>query len=170
MKSFLLLSAVAGCGKSTWSKMYAGRHRNVKIVSSDELRNEIAGGYQVFDHEEEVGKTFYERINEYAKEDCDELTVIADATNLRNFWRLKAANLVKGYDRKVLIVIKKPLDVILKQNKMRPKEKIVPEEVVKAMYDSFEEPSEEVIKAYDEYCVYYKTFDLKKFKATLKKK
>lgn len=170
MKSFLLLSAVAGCGKSTWSKMYAGRHRNVKIVSSDDLRKELTGSYQNFTMEEQVWDTFFNRINEYAKEDTEELTVIGDATNLKNIWRMKALKLVKGFDRYVLIVIKKPLDVILKQNKMRPKEKIVPEEIVKSMFNAFEEPSEEVLNGYDEYCVYYKTFDLKKFKSTLKNK
>lgn len=165
MKSFILLSAVAGCGKSTWSTMYAGRHRNVKIVSSDEIRKEVTGGYQIFTGEEEVWKRFFDYINKYAEEDTtNDLTVIADATNLKNAYRLRALEKVKGYDRKVLIVLKKPLDVILRQNKMREKDKIVPEEVVRNMYNSFEEPSEEVLNGFDEYCVYYKTFDYHKFK------
>ena len=170
MKTFILLSAVAGCGKSTWAKMYADRHQNAKIVASDELRKELAGSYQNFEHEDEVWETFFGRINEYAKEDVDELTVIGDATNLKNVYRLKALNLIKGYDRRVLIVIKKPLDVILKQNKMRPAEKIVPEPVVRSMFNSFEEPSEEVLDGFDEYCVYYKTFELEKFNAIENKK
>ena len=170
MKSFLLLSAVAGCGKSTWSTMYSGRHRNVFIVSSDELRKELLGNYQDFSNEDYVWDTFFKRINEYAKQDLDELTVIADATNLKNKYRLNALEKVEGFDRKVLIVLKKPLEIILKQNKMRPEEKIVPEEVVRSMYYSFEEPSEEVLAGFDEYCVYYKTFDYAKFKTTFKTK
>ena len=170
MKSFLLLSAVAGCGKSTWSTMYAMRHRNVFIVSSDEVRREVAGGYQVFDKEKEVWEEFFRRINEYAKLDYDELTVIADATNLKNAYRMRALESVHGFDRKVLVLLRKPLDVILKQNQMRPKEKIVPEQVVRNMFNSFEEPSEEVLKGFDEYCVYYQTFDYDKFKSTFKDK
>lgn len=165
MKSFILLSAVAGCGKSTWSKMYAGRHRNVKIVSSDEIRKEVTGGYQNFTGEEEVWRRFFDYINKYAEEDTtNDLTVIADATNLKNVYRLRALERVKGFDRKVLIILKKPLDVILRQNQLREPDKVVPEQVVRNMYNSMEEPSDEVLEGFDEYCVYYKTFDYHKFK------
>ena len=38
MKTFILLAAVAGCGKSTWANNFKKDHPNTFIVSSDELR------------------------------------------------------------------------------------------------------------------------------------
>ena len=165
MKSLIVLSAVAGCGKSTWSKMYTMRHRHVKVVSSDEIRKEVTGAYQNLTMEDKVWATIFERVNQYALEGHDDEIVILDATNLKNAYRQNALDKCgHNFGRKVLIILKKPLDLILEQNKMRTPDKIVPEEVVKSMYASMEEPTEELLKGFDEYCVYYKTFEYDKFK------
>ena len=68
MKTFILLAAVAGCGKSTWANNFKKDHPNTFIVSSDELRKELGGDYQNFDHEKEVWELFFSRIEGYAKE------------------------------------------------------------------------------------------------------
>ena len=78
MKTFILLSAIPGSGKSTWAKRYVSEHPGTRIVSSDDLRIEFGGKPNNFDHEDEVWKAFMDRIHEYGKEDGS--TVIADAT------------------------------------------------------------------------------------------
>ena len=157
MKTFILLAAVAGCGKSTWANNFKKDHPNTFIVSSDELRKELGGDYQNFDHEKEVCELFFSRIEGYAKE-YEDVTVIADSTNVFNKYRLYYGKNIKGFDKKVLLILKKNIDELLKQNLSRDKEKIVPEEVIHNMYRDFEEPSQEVIDCYDEVVTLTKWF------------
>ena len=163
MKTFILLSAVPGAGKSTWAEQYRLTHKHVLVVSSDEIRKEITGEYQNLEHEKEVWDLFFRRILEY-RDKYDDVTVIADSTNVQNKYRKIYAEKVTGFDRKILIVLKKPLEVILKQNKERNESKIVPEHVVRSMYESYEEPTDEIIDSFDEYVVIYKWFDSSKVK------
>ncbi len=161
MRTFILLSSVPGAGKSTFAEQYRLTHKHVYVVSSDEIRKELSGVYQNFEHEKEVWEIFLNRINEYCQK-YDDVTVIADSTNLENKFRLFYADNVKGFDKKVLIVLKKSYEVILKQNKQRNVSKIVPEDVILRMWNTFEEPSDEVIDKYDTYVVIYKWFDSSK--------
>lgn len=163
MRTFILLSAVPGAGKSTWAEQYRLTHKNVKVVSSDSLRKEITGEFQNFEHEDEVWKEYFDRINNFAKNN-DEVTVIADSTNLKNYYRKKYIEQVKGFDFKILIVFKKDLEVLLRQNRLRSEDQIVPDEALINMYKSFEEPSQEVVDFFDEYMVIYKWFDSSKVK------
>jgi predicted kinase len=163
MKTFILLSAVPGAGKSTWAEQYRLTHKHVYVVSSDDIRKEVSGSYQNFEHEKEVWDLFFNRILEY-RDNNEDATVIADSTNIENKYRLLYAQKVSGFDRKVLVVLKKPLEVILRQNKERNESKIVPENILLAMYKTYEEPSDEVINYFDEYMVIYKWFDSSKVK------
>ena len=163
MKTFILLSAVPGAGKSTWAEQYRLSHKHVKVVSSDDIRKELTGVFQNFEHEDEVWEAYFSRINKYAK-DNDEITVIADSTNLRNKYREIYLEKVKGFDRKVLVVFKKDLKTLLRQNKQRATHQIVPENVLKEMYNGWEDPSEKIIDFFDEYVVIYKWFDSSKVK------
>ena len=133
------------------------------MVSSDEIRKEITGEYQNLEHEKEVWDLFFRRILEY-RDKHDDVTVIADSTNVQNKYRKIYAEKVTGFDRKILIALKKPLEVILKQNKERNESKIVPEHIVRSMYESYEEPTDEIIDSFDEYVVIYKWFDSSKVK------
>lgn len=163
MKTFILLSAVPGAGKSTWAEQYRLSHKHVKVVSSDEIRKEITGEFQNFEHEDEVWNAYFSLINVYAKEE-EEVTVIADSTNLKNKYRKIYIDRVRGFDRKILIVLKKDLETLLRQNKERRESQIVPEEVLINMFKGFEDPSEEIIDFFDEYVVIYKWFDSSKVK------
>ena len=149
MKTFILLSAIPGSGKSTWAEQYRLSHENVHVVSSDEIRKELGGAYQNFDHEKEVWDTFQARIAKF-RDEAEEVTVIADATNFQNKTRLIYAP-VEGFDKKILVVIYKPIEQVLETNKKRNPNKIVPEDVVLRMYRLWEEPSEEVLSYFDEY-------------------
>ena len=149
MKRLIVMSAIAGSGKSRWARLYKESHENVFIVSSDEIRKELGGAYQNFDHEKDVWDTFQARIREF-RDEADEVTVIADATNFQNKTRLIYAP-VEGFDKKILVVIHKPLEQVLETNRKRNPNKIVPEDVVLRMYNLWEEPSEEVLSYFDEY-------------------
>lgn len=158
MKKIIVLSAAPGSGKSTWAKKYQNSHPNTYIISSDDIRFELTGQYQDFSKQNLVWQTFEDRIKEYAKTNED-ITVILDAVIDLNPLRKKYYDLAKDYDRKVLVVIKKPLEDILIYNKKRKVEKWVPNEIVKALYDKFEMPSEEIIDLYDEYMYIDKFFN-----------
>lgn len=163
MKTFILLSAVPGAGKSTWAEQYRLTHKHVYVVSSDECRKEVTGEYQNFTKEPEVWDLFFKKILEY-RDKHDDVTVIADSTNIQNKYRMIYGERVVGFDRKELIVLKKSLDVILRQNKERNENKIVPEDILISMWNQYEEPSDEVIDLFDEYVVIYKWFDSSKVK------
>lgn len=152
MKTFILLCGLPGVGKSTWAENYKKTHNNVFIVSSDELRMEVGGAYQNFDHEAEIWKMFFDRIIEY-RDKADDVTVIADSTNIENRFRLFYGQNVKGYDRKELIILKKSVATVKKQNVDRDPGRIVPDEVIDRMNANFEEPSEEVLACYDNYVI-----------------
>ena len=149
MRTLIVLSALPGSGKSTWSEQYRLTHKHVKIVSSDAIRKEITGQYQDLKHEEEVWDIYFKRINEIFDK-YDDVTVIADSTNITNNFRLIPLEKCPNYDRCVLVVLKKKLDKILYQNHVRSEAKYVPEEAIKSMWKRWEEPTEEIKSVYDE--------------------
>jgi len=158
MKTFILLSAIAGSGKSTWAEQYRLTHDNVFIVSSDMLRKEIGGAYKNLDHEQEVWARFSEDIIKY-RDLQDDVTVIADSTNIYNKFRLFYGKNFPGFDKKILVVIKKEKDKTIENNRLRNEAKRIPEEVILQMFENWEEPSKEVLDCYDEYIVIDKWFD-----------
>ena len=149
MKTFILLSAVAGSGKSTWAEQYRLTHKNVFIVSSDGLRKELGGAYQNFEHEAEVWKRFYSDIEKY-RDAYDNVTVIADSTNILNKFRILYGKNLTGFDKKILVVIKKTKEEILRTNRLRNENKIVPDYAIENMVKIWEEPDEECLSCYDE--------------------
>lgn len=162
MKTLIVLSSVAGAGKSTWAEQYRKTHHHVHVVSSDEIRKEITGKYSDLSHDKEMWDIYFSRIKELC-ENHHEITVIADSTNILNKYRLLYKD-IDGFDKKVLVVIRKDLPVILRQNLERNEAKQIPESAVKWMYENFEEPSEEVLEFFDEYIQVQKWFDSSKVK------
>jgi predicted kinase len=149
VKTFILLSAVPGAGKSTWASAYAASHDNVYIVSSDEVRKEITGAYQIFNQEPLVWETFRRRIHEYGARHPD-ATVIADAVNDTNSLRKYYAKETSEFDYKMFVFIDKPVATVMKQNKMRGQDKWVPEDVIVNFYKKMEPPSEEAMGLFHE--------------------
>ena len=125
-----------GCGKSTWAEQYRRTHKNVVILSSDEIRKELTGEYQCFEKEEEVWKTLDERIVQYSKQE-EPITVIVDATNLKNKYRIHYYEVAKDYDVKWLVEIKKNWRKLLEGNKRRSKDKWVPLQAMKMLRDEY---------------------------------
>lgn len=149
MKTFYLLSAIPGSGKSTWAKMYKNTHENAFIVSSDELRLELFGGVQNFSNEKLIWDTFLKRINDYAR-DYNDCTVIADATNLENRFRMFYFENTPQFDKHILVLFPLPFSQCVRQNNEREKERVVPYKVLERLNNQYEDPSEEVISSYDE--------------------
>ena len=163
MKTLIVLSALPGSGKSTWSEQYRLTHKHVKIVSSDGIRKELTGQYQDLTHEDEVWKIYFDRINEYFDK-FDDVTVIADSTNITNNFRLIPLEKCPNYDRVILVVLKKKLDKILYQNHVRSEAKYVPEEAIKSMWKKWEDPTDEVRSVFDEVIEINGWFDSPKVK------
>lgn len=149
MRTLIVLSALPGSGKSTWSEQYRLTNKHVKIVSSDAIRKELTGQYQDLTHEAEVWDIYFKRINEIFDK-YDDVTVIADSTNITDKFRLIPLEKCPKHERSVLVVLKKKLDIILEQNHARSEAKFVPEQAIKAMWEKWQDPSEETKSLFDE--------------------
>jgi predicted kinase len=129
----IILSGVAGVGKSTYIKQYLP---NTTVVSSDTIKHELGlegpNSNLVFNE-------LYKRINDYMSQKVE--TIIADATFLTRKSRLKLLNCTnphqKGYVVEI-IQLHKPFDTIKHQNAARPIEQFVPEESLRQMYLSMQ--------------------------------
>lgn len=146
-KTFILMIGLPGAGKSSWAKAYQKAHPDTFIIASDGIREELFGSVQAFDDEKKVWATFDERITYYNNLDAS-FTLIVDAGNRDNKVRKHYFDLSSSFNNHILIYIKKPLDILLKQNAMRPQNRIVPEAVIKRFYEAFEEPNDEIKTLY----------------------
>ena len=145
-----MLSAVPAAGKTTWAKKYQEEHQNVYIINSDEVRLEVThGDYQDHSHQKEVWELYEKRIHEYAKLG-DDVTVILDALNDVNAVRLKYLSTTPEYDKKILVLFPTSLDKSLKYNSERVWPNKVPDDILVALNNKFEEPSKEVLDLVDE--------------------
>ena len=157
MRKLIVLSAPPGSGKSTWAKKYIAKNPNTVIISSDEIRYELTGQYQDFSKQKEVWELFEKRLVDYANRE-DEADVILDALVDLNTLRIKYAQLGKQYKRRILVVLYKPYDQLVKNNKDRRPDKWVPDDIMQMLYNKFEKPTKEVINMYDEYIYIDKYF------------
>ena len=137
----IVLSGVPGSGKSTYcqayKELYEANNIKVNIVSSDEIRMELFGRYNNFENEKLVWEIFRAKAYEYSKQDHS--VTILDATTLTNKHRYNYALKYKGlYKQIYLVVMATPFEKCLEQNKMRPENKWVPEDVMYSMYKKFE--------------------------------
>ena len=162
MKTLILLSAIPGSGKSTWAKQYQKEHPNTYIVASDDIRTRLFGSSQHFGNEALVWQTYLADLHEYGKQ--DDVTVIADSTNLQNAYRRYYLEQTPEYDRHVLVYFDIPFEVCLFQNRMRQKGRVVSDEAMMDLKAEWEDPTPEIIALYDEYIVIDKTYISEKAK------
>ena len=148
MRELLLLSALPGSGKSSWAKLYAKEHKNVKIVSSDAIRIRLFGSQKNFSNEPLVWETFLQDLKTLGQE--DDVTVIVDSTNLNNYYRTYYVKETPMYEKHTLVLFDVSFEDCLKQNQKRPKEMIVSTEAMERMHSEWEEASEEAISYFDE--------------------
>lgn len=153
MHTLILMAGIPGSGKSTWCKAYQKEHENVFVVDTDETRKKITGSYLVFPEKMEI--IFDAMIEEtnvlFKQHENEECTVIEDSIFLDDYRRKYYMDRIKGYDRAILFMVKMhDYSICYKQNKMRQKEKWVPDDVIDHMIDIYEDPSPEVRAYFDE--------------------
>lgn len=92
MPILTMLIGIQGSGKSTWAKFHKGSIDNTVIISTDEIRNELFGGYK----DNDKGKVFnevYKRVKSNLENDTN---VILDSTNLNSKKRKNFLKTLKG--------------------------------------------------------------------------
>lgn len=131
---FLMLVGLPGSGKSTYIKKYF--NQNLKVHSSDDIREELSGDVNNQNINSEVFQILHSRVKEDLKNGN---SCVYDATNIS--WKKRKAFLesLKGINCwKVCHVIATPFEVCLKQNRNR--DRVVPEDVIERMYMNFDIP------------------------------
>lgn len=134
MSKLIILSGVAGTGKSTYIKE---NYPDAFVVSSDDIGK--AAGLK--SNENWVFTEMYEQIkNAMAQK---EETIVVDSTMLTRTRRMTVLNQTRpdktGYNVEV-IQLHKPLEQIIEQNSNRPQEDYVPEHNVRQMYAAIQPP------------------------------
>jgi predicted kinase len=144
-KKLIVLSGIPGSGKSTYAQEYVLNHPRSAIVASDAIRMELFGRVDDFSKEDIVWSTFENLIFEKAKT-CD--SVIADSSATANERRLRWAKMFRGtFDIIELVYFDIPFELCLERNEKR--HLTIPYNDMLVMKESFETPSEEVLKSYD---------------------
>ena len=142
-KRLFLLCGCPGCGKSTWARQRVGKYGGYHI-SRDEIRfallDERGGDY--FDYENEVVRTFINKINELLDNDEQCIDIYVDATHLTRSSRnqiIRQLHLNDAY--KIAVQFDIPLEVCQYRNKQRTGRARVPTETVESMYNRASRPS-----------------------------
>lgn len=149
MRTFILLSAMPGSGKSTWAHLYQKEHENVVIVSSDDIREQLNGDPSDVSNDANVWIEYRRQIIDYAKE--ENVTVIADSTNLSNKYRIYyAKEAAPLYDKLILVRFDVSYEVCQKRNLGRFPGRVVPEFAMKSLREEYEDPSKEALSLYDQ--------------------
>lgn len=131
---FLMLVGLPGSGKSTYIKKYF--NQNLRVHSSDDIREELSGDANNQDINKEVFELLHKRVREDLK---NGISCVYDATNIS--WKKRKAFLesLKGINCwKTCHIIATPYEVCLEQNRHR--DRVVPESVIKSMYMNFDIP------------------------------
>ena len=134
-KHLYLMVGVSGSGKSTYAKNIL-KDGDI-YISRDEIRYSLLTEEDdYFAKENEVIKTFIDNIDKSLvnEEYCGD--VYADATHLSPKSRAQVLNQLKNKDKVSVIYLDIPLNIILERNAQRKGRALVPENVVRRMYNS----------------------------------
>ena len=147
MNTLVLLSGVAGSGKSSFAKEY---FKDAKVISSDEIRYSLTSSYHILLKDMNiVYDKMIEETNDLFESNKD-ITIVLDSTFLDDSRREYFLSRIKGQDNTILIMLRVPLEEIIRRNKNRKEDKVVPEQVIREMYSRFSYPKQENISHYDE--------------------
>ena len=141
-KHLYLMVGVPGSGKSTYAKNIL-KDGDI-YISRDEIRYSLLTEEDdYFAKENEVIKTFIDNIDKSLvnEEYCGD--VYADATHLSPKSRAQVLNKLKNKDKVSVIYLDIPLNIILERNAQRKGRALVPENVVRRMYNSIILPTKE---------------------------
>lgn len=143
-KNLFLMCGTPGSGKSTWVANQIAQSSVKSVhVSRDAIRFEmVSEDEDYFARENEVFNAFCSRIQEELEAE-EAANIYVDATHLNEKARNKVLNRLDLRNADLYAVdFNMPLDVCLKQNKMRSGRAFVPESQVRRMWYSYEAPAE----------------------------
>lgn len=148
MRRLIIVAGLPGTGKSTYAKRFVDE--GAFIVSSDEIRFEITKDYSVIlDDMTIVYEGVCKKINDIFEKD-ENAFVVLDSTCLtderRNFFLDRIP--LKEHISLIMLQVH-DINVVLSRNKMRIKQKWVPEYVIKGMARAYHYPKNENISRYD---------------------
>lgn len=150
MKRLVLLCGVAGSGKSTYIKNHCP-YKGAYILECDIFRKKVTGSYKIMP--KDPYKEVYDVVIARAKELCeenDDVDVVIDSTFITKERREYFVKRLPGFDSYELFILHtNDPKINLKKNKMRIKEKRVPDDVIIKMWNSYEAPDEEEKKFYN---------------------
>ena len=145
MTEFIMLVGLAGSGKSTFAK---NTYSDYKILSSDELRLELFGTYEAFDHN---GILFDELTHRAKTHLLIGNNVCFDATNLNSKKRMGILKSLPKDVRKIaVVVVADPLTCIARDKKRYRK---VGDNVILKMVTQFQMPSK--AEGFDDVQIHY---------------
>lgn len=143
-KYLLLLSGIPGSGKSTWAREFLHRREPETAIlhSRDDIRFQmLKDDDDYFAYEDEVFKLWIRAIQNSLNDNYTKY-ILADATHLGDKSRSKTLNhLTIGNNIEVVnVVFNVPLHVCLQRNAQRTGRALVPEKVIRRMYQGFHMP------------------------------
>jgi predicted kinase len=160
MKKLILVCGPAGIGKSTFCQLYIAQHpkEKVTIISSDEIRKRMTGGYDKFLPNKDMSPVYGAMCQEATAlyNAPEEMTVMLDTTMLNDERRLFFINRIPRFEEEDLYLLKlHDYGVCYLRNKERVKEKWVPESVIDDMIKCYQDPSPEIAKRFDHVETFY---------------
>ena len=145
-KTLYLMCGVPGGGKSTIARSMAEELKTegrTAIVSRDAIRFAmLKDGEDYFKYENEVFNQFINQINDaLASESCSYIFI--DATHLNEKSRNKTLDRLHLTEDTIIIPVsvRPPLDQCIEQNSRRTGRALVPESVIRKMYESYKAPT-----------------------------
>ena len=144
-KKIYMLCGIPGSGKSTWAQEQVIKLEGKGIIiSRDVIRFSMLGEDDAyFAHEDEVFNEFIRQAQE-AINDQEHTSIFIDATHLNEKNRNKVLSRLWRMDKDVVIGVyfDIPLEECLRRNALRTGRALVPETVIKNMYESLTKPLE----------------------------
>lgn len=140
--------AVAGAGKSTLAKRLAKENNGLRVVSSDDIRQEVYGSAENQANPKYIFDLMEQRCVDLLNEGCD---VFYDATNTeRKFRKETLANIRKNVSGVHIVAYVFPVDIerAIRQNAGRDRK--VPETVIRMMADRIEAEPPMLKEGFDE--------------------
>ena len=157
MKKLILVCGPAGIGKSTFSRRYRENHpeEEVRVISADDTRAELLGGYDKFPSNGNMLPVYDEMIARAKKiaAENESVTVIFDTTSLTDKRRLYYLDRLEGaFDWFGLVMLRlHDYGKCLERNARREGARRVPDQVIRDMCEHYEDPSPSTLARFQDF-------------------